>query len=287
MAAHAVTRYERRMHGARHCVRFAAAAAAFIACVAQTRAEPASAWSEDTSSAMRLIGGGGKSAPLQAGVEIRLQPGWHTYWRYPGDSGVPPQFDFSGSDNLKSAKVLYPAPHLHKDESGETIVYERDVIFPVEVTPRDAAKPVQLHLTLDYAVCAKMCVPAKGKADLVLSSGNTANPVLQAAEARVPRKVSAAAAELSVKRTGGGAKPQVAVDIPAPAQGPVTVLVEGPTAEWALPIPKPAAQSPPGQREFTFALDGLPPGADPSKPVDLTFTVIESAGAFEVTARLD
>jgi DsbC/DsbD-like thiol-disulfide interchange protein len=275
------------MRVARHSVRLAAAAAALIAFVAQARAEQASAWSDDLSSAMRLIAGSGKGAPLHAGVEIQLQPGWHTYWRYPGDSGVPPQFDFSGSDNLKSAKVLYPTPQLHKDESGQTIVYDRDVIFPVEVTPQDSAKPVHLHVALNYAVCAKMCVPAKGKADLVLRSGSGANPTLQAAQARVPRKLTAAAAGLSIKRSSGGAKPQVTVDLPAPAQGPVTVFVEGPTAEWALPIPKPAAQSPSGQREFTFALDGLPPGTDPSKPADLTFTVVEDAGAFEVTTRLD
>jgi DsbC/DsbD-like thiol-disulfide interchange protein len=272
---------------ARHSVRLAAAAAALIAFSAHARAEQASAWSDDTSSAMRLIAGGSKSALLLAGVEIKLQPGWHTYWRYPGDSGVPPQFDFSGSDNLKSARVLYPAPQLHKDESGETIVYERDVIFPIEVAPRDPAKPMRLHVALDYAVCAKMCVPAKGKADLVLRSGAEANPALHAAQARVPRKLTAAAAGLNVKRHNGGAKPQITVDLPAPAQGPVTVLVEGPTAQWALPIPKPAAQSPPGKREFTFALDGLPPGADPSKPADLTFTVLEDADAFEVTTRLD
>ena len=57
---------------------------------------------------------------LRAGIEIKLQPGWHTYWRYPGDSGVPPRFDFSGSDNVASVKVLYPAPHLFTDETGNT-----------------------------------------------------------------------------------------------------------------------------------------------------------------------
>lgn len=275
------------MHVSRHIVRIVTATAALIAFAAYAQAEEASSWSEDTSSAMRLIAGGGNGAPLHAGVEIKLQSGWHTYWRYPGDSGVPPQFDFSGSDNLKTAKVLYPAPQLHKDESGETIVYERDVIFPVEVTPQDPGKPVRLHLALDYAVCAKMCVPAKGNAALVVRSGPEANSLLQAAQARVPRKLTADAAGLMLMRSGGGAKPQVTIDIPAPPKGPVTVFVEGPTAEWALPIPKPAPQSPPGKREFTFALDGLPPGIDPSKPADLTFTVVEDAGAFEVTARLD
>ena len=76
-----------------------------------------SPWSEDIRSAVRIIAGTNKNAdaPLRAGIEIKMQPGWKTYWRYPGDSGVPPQFDFSNSENLKSATVLYPAPRLFKD----------------------------------------------------------------------------------------------------------------------------------------------------------------------------
>src|SRR6478672_4527164 len=88
-----------------------------------------SRWSDEMQSAVRLISGETAAAPMRAGVEMKLTAGWHTYWRYPGDSGVPPQFDFSGSDNLKSAVVLYPAPTLHKDPAGETIGYENDVIF--------------------------------------------------------------------------------------------------------------------------------------------------------------
>src|SRR5690349_9030412 len=75
VATHAVTRYERRMHVARHSIRLAAAAVAIMAFSASARAEQASVWSDDTSSAMRLITGAGKGATLQAGVEIKLQPG--------------------------------------------------------------------------------------------------------------------------------------------------------------------------------------------------------------------
>src|SRR6476660_5184175 len=92
--------------------------AAFLV-AADAHATDASAWDGDARSAVRLIAGDTKSvgdAPLRAGIEIRLAPGWKTYWRYPGDSGVPPRFDFSGSDNLARAKVLYPAPHLFTDE---------------------------------------------------------------------------------------------------------------------------------------------------------------------------
>jgi DsbC/DsbD-like thiol-disulfide interchange protein len=257
------------------------AIALFAACGA-VRAQ-SSAWSEDLRSAVRLIAGETASQPMHAGVEMKLQQGWHTYWRYPGDSGVPPQFDFSRSDNLRSAIVLYPAPQLHKDAGGETIGYEQDIIFPVQVTAKDASKPVRLHLSLDYAVCENMCVPAKGEAELVLKpDAQAANPALKAAEARVPVKETAAAADLHVKREGD----KVVVDFPAPKDASVTVYAEGPTADWALPIPKPV-DAPGGRRAFSFKLDGLPPGADPKKPADLTFTILEGSRAFEVTTRLD
>jgi hypothetical protein len=65
------------------------------------------------------------------------------------------------------------------------------------------------------------------------------------------------------------------------------VIVEGPTPEWALPIPQPAQGGPPGRQHFSFALDGLPSGVDPKGAFELTFTVIQGERAFEVTTRLD
>jgi DsbC/DsbD-like thiol-disulfide interchange protein len=260
------------------------AAALFGAALGGVAHAQTSAWSEDMKSAVRLISGETGVSPMQAGVEMKLASGWHTYWRYPGDSGIPPQFDFAGSDNLKSAVVLYPVPTLHKDDAGETIGYEKDVIFPVQVAPKDAAKPVKLHLRLDYAVCEKMCVPAKGEAELTLQpKKGVSDARIAEAFARVPQKETAAAAGLTVKRDGNAA----VVSFPAPADAPVTVFAEGPTKEWALPIPKPVAETTGGTRSFRFKLEGQPPGTDVAKPVDLTFTILEGQRALEVTARLD
>jgi DsbC/DsbD-like thiol-disulfide interchange protein len=260
---------------------FTAAALGLLAGVAHAETSP---WSEDLRSAVRLMSGDTSNKPMQAGVEMRLQKGWHTYWRYPGDSGVPPQFDFAKSDNLKSASVLYPAPELHTDAAGQTIVYQQDIIFPVEVVAQDASKPVKLHLALDYAVCENMCVPARGEAELTIAPGNSApDPRLQSALARVPAKESAADAGLIVKREGNSAL----VSFPTPADTSVTIFVEGPSKDWALPIPKPVDNAPAGQRAFRFKLEGQPPGTDISKPVDLTITIVEGRRAFEVTARLD
>jgi DsbC/DsbD-like thiol-disulfide interchange protein len=269
-------------------VAFACAAAALLA--APARAADASPWTEDSHSAFRLVAGANKqgATPLRAGLEMRLQPGWKTYWRYPGDSGVPPRFDFSGSENLGSAKVLYPAPHLFTDEAGNALGYKDGVTFPIRVTPKAPDKPVTLRVKFDYAVCEKLCVPAEGSAALVLASGGSAqDAALAAAEARVPTQVTPEQAGLTAHRVNNAAKPLVMVDLKAPAGEPVQLFVEGPTPEWALPIPKPAPGAPAGHRQFGFELDGLPPGVDPKGHFDLTFTVLEGGRAIEVKTRLD
>jgi len=254
------------------------------------RAADESPWNEDVRSAVRLIAGSSKAddAVLHAGIEIKLRPGWKTYWRYPGDSGVPPQFDFSGSENLKKADVLYPAPHLFTDETGQSLGYKDTVIFPVVVSPQQAGKPVRLSVKVDYAVCEKLCVPAEGRAQLSLVTGDSKhNSALTAAETHVPKRVTAAQLGLTAKRVNSGTKPSVVVELGAPTGKPVELFVEGPTSQWALPIPKPVTSTPAGRAQFSFELDGLPPGVDPKGQLDLTFTVVTGDRAVEAKTHLD
>ncbi|MBI2713343.1 MAG: cytochrome C biogenesis protein [Rhizobiales bacterium] len=276
------------MNGLHRLLGAALAACGVMLLGAPAHAADESPWSQDSRSGVRLLAGANKTgeAPLRAGIEIKLQPGWKTYWRYPGDSGVPPRFDFAGSENLKSAKVLYPAPHLFADESGNSLGYKDAVIFPVLISPVLPGKPVRLRLKLDYAVCEKLCIPAEGRAELTLQAGASSHDAaLAAAEARVPKPVSAAAAGLSVRRVNDAAKPLIAIDLKA--DKPVEIFVEGPTPEWALPIPTPAQGAPADHRHFGFELDGLPPGVDPKGHFELTFTVVEGERAIEVKTHLD
>ena len=165
-------------------------ALSLIAAASASAAEDASPWDGDARSAVRLIAG--SAAPgktVRAGVEIRLKSGWHTYWRYPGDAGVPPRFDFTGSQNVKAVDVLWPAPQPIPEHDLVTIGYTGDVIQPLAVVPENSARPVKLRLKLDYAVCETLCVPAEGKADLVLTGGSSSqDAALAAAETRVPIK---------------------------------------------------------------------------------------------------
>src|SRR4051795_3955670 len=104
-------------------------------------AADASSWDGTERAAVRLIAGAartdGAAIIQRAGVEIRLASGWKTYWRYPGDSGIPPRFDFSKSRNVKSVHVRWPAPQRLADEGSVSIGYKHGVVFPLEVVPED------------------------------------------------------------------------------------------------------------------------------------------------------
>jgi DsbC/DsbD-like thiol-disulfide interchange protein len=258
-------------------------------------AADASAWEQDTHSATRLIAGDGTrlaaDGAWRAGVEIKLGRGWKTYWRYPGDSGVPPRFDFSGSSNVKAVNVLWPTPHRFRDASGESIGYTDQLIFPLHVLPQDPAKPVTLRMNLDYGVCEKLCVPVQAKAELTLGRvASQFDAALAAAEAQVPVPTQLGEGKTlavrAVRRDNSGAAPRVIVDVTAPEQATVDLFAEGPAPDWALPLPAPVAGAPAGQRRFAFALDGLPPGGKADGAV-LTLTAIAGGSAIEVKARLD
>ena len=206
-----------------------------------------------------------------------MQPGWHTYWRYPGDSGVPPRFSFSGSDNLATVKVLYPAPHAFTDEAGTTIGYKGNVIFPLRVVPRDKGKPVTLRAKLDYAVCEKLCVPVEAKLELTLPpNGGADNAALAAAEARVPKPVSAAAG--GPDREARQRRQAQAAGLRRPCRahrGAGRAVRRGTDGGMGAAHPQARAGAPAGHLYFGFELDGLPPGVDPKAPFELTFTIVQ------------
>ncbi|MCC6886984.1 MAG: cytochrome C biogenesis protein [Hyphomicrobiales bacterium] len=255
-------------------------------------AEGVTLWDGDARSGVRTIAGVSQvGAPfLRAGVEIRLMPGWHTYWRYPGDAGVPPQFNFAGSRNLKAVEVLWPAPERKVDAGGTSIGYTSGVIFPLRVFPQEAGKPVTLRLRLQYAICEKLCVPVEARSELTLASGPaTQDAALAAAEARVPQRLALGEGnDLSVRsvrreRAVGG-KERAVVDVTGPRD--VDLFVEGPSAHWALPVPTPVAGAPEGQHRFVFELDGAPVG-EAYRGALVTLTAVAAGRAIEVRTRLD
>src|SRR3569623_1904634 len=129
-------------------------------------AEDTSPWQRDGHSAVRLLAGSRSGAGLRGGIAFQIQPGWKTYWRMPGDSGVPPRFDFSKSDNVEAVTAMWPAPMKFDDGAGGHSIGYRDlVVLPLRIVPKTADKPVTLRAEINYAVCEKLCIPVEASAE--------------------------------------------------------------------------------------------------------------------------
>jgi DsbC/DsbD-like thiol-disulfide interchange protein len=250
-----------------------------------------SSWAEAANSKVRLLAGGAADKDsLRAGIEIQLKRGWHTYWRYAGDAGIPPHFDWSGSNNLAAVEVLWPAPTRIRVEDGiESIGYYDSVTLPLRVRPRDPAKPVVLQLDLKFGVCEKICIPASARTALEIPLGSAApNPALVAAEARVPAKTKLGATgtlRILGSKLERGKAPRVLVDVAIPPRGDFDLFAEGPTEEWALPLPK-RVEAKDGRARFAVPIDGGPAGGSPI-PSSLRLTLAGGDEAVEVTLPLD
>jgi DsbC/DsbD-like thiol-disulfide interchange protein len=265
-----------------------AAAALVLSVAPQARAQDSSPWVKDGHSAVRLLAGSRSGAVLLGGIAFQLQPGWHTYWRNPGDSGVPPRFDFSKSENIEAVTVLWPAPTKFADGAGGTSLgYHKQVVLPLRIVAKNADRPVRLRADINYAVCEKLCIPVEASAELPFASvASTEDSALFAALDTVPKPATIGDPNpltiRDVKRDGKG----VLVDVVAPASGDVNLFAEGPTPDWALPVPKLLEQSPPGVKRFAFDLDGLPPGAKPEGAA-LKLTLVGGERAYEFNVNLN
>lgn len=252
-------------------------------------AQDASGWVTDTHSAVRLLAGSRSGAVLLGGIAFRLEPGWKTYWRTPGDSGVPAHFDFAASDNVDAVTVLWPAPVRFPDGAGgNSFGYDRDVVLPLRIVARQADKPVTLRARITYAVCERLCVPVEASVELpFVSVASTEDGALAAALDAVPKPASVGDNNpltiVDVRRDG---ERRVLVDVSATDTAGVELFVEGPTSDWALPAPVRIGDAPAGLARFVFDLDGLPPGAQPSGAA-LRYTLVGGGKAYEFNVNLD
>ena len=151
------------------------------------------AWQGDATARARLIAATtatGNSATLTAGLEVELADGWKTYWRSPGDAGLPPMLDFAQSRGLRGASMHFPAPHRFTLFGLETYGYSERVIFPISFALAERGRPLAIVAQLDGLVCSTICIPLSQQLTLALPSGEAKpSPHAQAiaqAIARVP-----------------------------------------------------------------------------------------------------
>ncbi|MET1413988.1 protein-disulfide reductase DsbD domain-containing protein [Roseibium sp. HPY-6] len=142
------------------------ALAIFAVCAFSPARAAMTEWVEVHGGAVRLI----SSGPLDdgrylAGLEFLMEPGWHTYWRYAGEAGIPPQISMTASENVAELDILYPVPERYHDGFTESIVYHDGVVLPFRITPNEAEKSARMEIEVFFGICKDICVPG----DAVLS----------------------------------------------------------------------------------------------------------------------
>lgn len=163
-----------------------------------------------------------------AALHLTLAPGWKTYWRAPGDAGIPPLFDWSGSANTDSVAISWPTPQVFHQSGMRSVGYARQVVLPLHIATANAAGDVRLLGEVQLGVCHDICVPQTLQLDAVLpASATKIDPVIAAAMADVPF-TEAEAAVRSVSCTIGaeGGKMTLRAEIDMPAQGAVETVIE-------------------------------------------------------------
>lgn len=261
---------------------------------ASSAAPPASAlsssWVPGHKVKARLVAG--RTTPsdgskLMAFVEIVLEPGWKTYWRSPGDAGLPPSLDWSKSGNVASAEVQYPAPRTFTDKSGHTVGYEGTVFLPIAFTPKSPGEPVTLAVDAHYGICKDICVPVDAELKLDIPAGETALAPAAALVAldRVPRPQAGVIDGDPVLVRGearlDGEQPKMIVETRFPAGEAGAVYLEASNGQF-LPIPSKVSGGADGAAVFE-----VPLGADIDlkalKGATVTATLVGETGASYAT----
>ena len=229
------------------------------------------------------------SQPLRplAFLELQLDDGWKTYWRMPGDAGVAPAFDWSGSANVASATTLYPAPHRMGDQGGEAIGYKSAVIFPVRLELREAALVATPKVIFSYGICKNICVPV----DLTLEAAcYGASAATAAAVDAVPRTPGHSRPGdpilVAVSGSVAGAQPRLTVDVDyGVGAEDADLFIEAPEGLY-VPLPARSAPDATGRARYIIDLSKIIDARDlGGKQLRLTMTSARGASEAVWAAR--
>ncbi|MBI5162849.1 MAG: thioredoxin family protein [Magnetospirillum sp.] len=248
-------------------------------------AEPgASEWVDNDAGAVRLIAAvtaAGDASSIPAGVQFRLGEGWKIYWRTPGDAGYPPKIDWSGSTNIGTPVLSWPAPKRFVLAGLQNHGYAGTVVLPVEIPLAHPGAAVRLAATVDYLACSQVCVPMQARLALDLPAGPAAPSAavhelgrfaalvpgdgarhgLAVASAGVSGDGNDAVLHLEVTASEPFAHPDAFVEAPDVAnfdQPRLSLEDGGRRARFAIPVvPGTVAAPLPGQRMTVTVVDGM------------------------------
>lgn len=225
------------------------------------------------------------------GLEIALTAHVKTYWRTAGEAGLPPRFDWSASDNLADLTLVWPRPIRFEDGGSQSIGYDKTVLLPFLIKPINPQKPVTLDLTLDYAVCEKLCLPMHDRIKLVFDANKSPPPelvqALHHALALVPQKRDlGSSAHPSIERVINEGE-MIRIDTRLDPDSHIEdVFVEGPDG-WVFAAPILLNGPENGRQSFLVSVLERPHRDDQLANLTLSVTLVTRNLSSETVLTLD
>ncbi|PRY74807.1 disulfide bond corrector protein DsbC [Yoonia maritima] len=170
-----------------------------------------------------------------AGLRITLAPGWKTYWRAPGDAGIPPSFSFSGSENIRAVAPHWPVPEVFNSNGMQTIGYHDGVVFPLTVFTDAPDQPMQISGRIDIGVCEEICIPVSLSFDAALPIDGGRDSAITAALVDRPMTQSEAGigpVSCSIDPIRDGLRVTTKFDLPPLSTDEVVVVESGDANVW-------------------------------------------------------
>ena len=176
------------------------------------------------------------SGTHMSALRIQLKPGWKTYWRSPGDGGIPPHFNWAGSANIATVKFHWPRPEVDYTNGVRSIVYNNEVIIPIEFWPRNTGKPLALKGRVDLGVCKEICVPLSlGFAAQLPANSTKPDPKIRAALKKTPtpaHKAGVKSVSCAIQPISDGLRLTATIKMPSTGKGEVVVIELADPSIW-------------------------------------------------------
>ena len=218
-----------------------------------------------------------------AALRITLDEGWKTYWRAPGEAGIPPRIDWSGSENLAEVAFHWPVPEVIVSNGITTLGYAGELVLPMEVVAADPGADIVIEGTLAFGICEEVCMPLQAQVSAVLSASSAEqDPRILGALAARPDTADEAAvvsAECDVEAIADGMRVTARLDMPEVGPGEYLVVEPRDRSIWVS-----EAILSRSDNILTAEADLVPANAKPFEldPETLRFTVLAQGRGVDI-----
>ena len=258
---------------------------ALLASLATPALAATSDWAQSEGGRMRMMASeSANKGEITAVLDIEPNAGWKTYWRDPGDAGVPPQIDLDGSTNLTLESVAFPVPEVVHDEEGRFIGYHGPARLLLTLRKEDPGQDANLNANVMIGLCDDICLPFQTRFTLSANEKPDAGEeaLLSETKAALPAKPHDGFKPLSTVLQKDGKAIEVEYQLPDAATGEPEVAIK---PSKGLRIGHPIEVRRKGDRaHISIPVRKLPKDG---KPARLTVMIKSGAEAVESTLALD